>query len=157
MVRYEVYRIAREALVNAVRHARARSIEVELEFEKRRLRLVVRDDGIGIDPAVLQAGREGHWGLSGMRERAQRIGARLDFWSAPQRGTEIELSVPNHLAFEAGRVGAARSWIRRMRSRARGVQSEREPVRAAARSRRGLTIARRAPSPRRARARGGRC
>jgi DNA-binding NarL/FixJ family response regulator len=55
--------------------------------------MLVRDDGCGIDPAVLQAGRDGHWGLSGMRERAERIGAHLQVMSHASAGTEIELSV----------------------------------------------------------------
>ena len=75
LVRDEVYRIGHEALVNAFRHSGARSIEVELHYATDQLRILVCDDGCGIDPQVLRAGREGHWGLSGMRERAERIGA----------------------------------------------------------------------------------
>jgi signal transduction histidine kinase len=76
-VRDEVYRIGREAVANAFRHAGAQSIEVELEYAKDRLHLIVRDDGHGIDPQTLQSGREGHWGLLGMRERAARISAQF--------------------------------------------------------------------------------
>src|SRR5262249_18937044 len=72
MIRDDVYRIGREALVNAIRHAGAEKIELELECAPQRLRILVRDDGRGIDPQVLRAGRDGHWGLSGMRERAER-------------------------------------------------------------------------------------
>ena len=71
LVRDEVYRIGHEALVNAFRHSGARSIEVELHYATDQLRILVCDDGSGIDPQVLRAGREGHWGLSGMRERAE--------------------------------------------------------------------------------------
>ena len=67
----EVYRIGHEALVNAFRHSQAKSIEVELEYAAKHLRLVVRDNGCGIDPHFLQKGREGHWGLSSMRERKE--------------------------------------------------------------------------------------
>lgn len=101
LVRDEVYRIGREALVNAFRHSGARSIEVELQYATDQLRTVVRDDGCGIDPRVLHTGREGHWGLSGMRERAERIGAKLKVSSRPAGGTEVELSVPNDVAFRS--------------------------------------------------------
>jgi signal transduction histidine kinase len=97
----EVYHIGRELLVNAFRHSRAGCIQVELEYALRRFRLVVRDDGCGIDPQVLREGREGHWGLPGMRERAERIGARLRVWSRAGAGTEVVLSVPNSIAFES--------------------------------------------------------
>jgi len=101
LIRDEVYHIGRELLVNALRHSRARCIEVELEYASKRFRMVVRDDGCGIDPQVLRAGREGHWGLPGVRERAERIGARLRVWSRAAAGTEVALSVPNSIAFES--------------------------------------------------------
>jgi signal transduction histidine kinase len=96
----EVYRIGREALANAFRHSRATCIEIELQYAARQLRMWVRDDGCGVDPQVLGSGRQGHWGLSGMRERAERIGARLRLWSRAAAGTEVELSVPGALAFQ---------------------------------------------------------
>jgi len=102
LIRDEVYHIGRELLVNAFRHSRASFIEVELEYSPKRFRLVVRDNGCGIDPQVLQAGREGHWGLQGMRERAERVGARLRVWSRAAAGTEVGLSVPGSIAFESG-------------------------------------------------------
>src|SRR4029077_16363392 len=74
VVRDELFRIAAEALRNAFRHAGAKEIEVELRYDVRQLRLRVRDDGCGIAPEVLSAGgREGHFGLHGMRERAKVI------------------------------------------------------------------------------------
>ena len=100
LIRDEVYRIGREALVNALRHSGASRIEVEVEHAPQRLRIVVRDNGCGIDTQLLRAGREGHWGLSGMRERAERIDARLKVWSRAGTGTEIELSVPSHIAYQ---------------------------------------------------------
>ena len=100
VLRDELYRIGREALINAFRHARAKSIEVELQYTPSHLRLLVRDDGCGIDPHVVSSGRDGHYGLSGMRERADRIGARLHVFSSATAGTEIQLSVPSHVAFE---------------------------------------------------------
>jgi signal transduction histidine kinase len=99
VIRDEVYRIGREAVVNAFRHSGAKQIEVELEYAPSRLRVLVRDDGRGIDAEVLRSGREGHWGLSGMRERAERIGARLKVWSRDEAGTEVEMSIPGHIAF----------------------------------------------------------
>jgi signal transduction histidine kinase/ligand-binding sensor domain-containing protein len=102
-VRDEVYRIGREALVNAFRHAGAKAIEVELEYAAKHLRMLVRDDGRGMSPDVVQSGTDGHWGLSGMRERAERIGARFKVFSRARAGTEIELMIPAHIAFRKER------------------------------------------------------
>jgi signal transduction histidine kinase len=99
-VRDDVYRIAREALVNSLRHSGARNIDVELEYGTRHLRIVVRDDGKGIEPDLLREGRGGHWGLSGIRERAGKLGGELALRSRVGAGTEIELVVPNRVAFE---------------------------------------------------------
>jgi signal transduction histidine kinase len=96
----EVYRIGREAIVNAYRHSRAKEIETQVEYRPAGLRIAVRDNGCGIGPQDLQFGRQGHWGLSGMRERAERIGAQLRLWSRVALGTEVELCVPWRLAFE---------------------------------------------------------
>ena len=97
----EVYRIGCEAIVNACRHSRARKIEAEVEYGCNALRVAVRDDGCGIAPQDLDGGRKGHWGLRGMRERAEGIGARLQLWSRVALGTEVELSVPGWVAFES--------------------------------------------------------
>jgi signal transduction histidine kinase len=95
VLRQEIYCIVREALRNAHGHARARSIEAEITYDERLLRVRVRDDGVGIDLKLLgEAGRTGHWGLPGMRERAKRIGAQLEVWSELGAGTEIELRIP---------------------------------------------------------------
>jgi ligand-binding sensor domain-containing protein/signal transduction histidine kinase len=115
VIRDEVYRIGREALANAFHHSQASGIEVELEYADSQLRVLVRDNGCGIDPEVLQSGRDGHWGLSGIRERAERIGAKVKVWSRPAGGTEVELCVPRHIAFQhysSGRV----QWFTRSRS-----------------------------------------
>jgi len=95
----EIYCIGREAMLNAFRHAKGRSIEVELDYAPWAFRLRIRDDGRGIDPKILQSGRPGHIGLAAMRERADRIGAQLDIISGPDAGTEIELSVPASQAY----------------------------------------------------------
>jgi signal transduction histidine kinase/ligand-binding sensor domain-containing protein len=96
----EVYRIGREVLRNAFRHSQASHIEAEIRYDKRKLRLRIRDDGKGIDQKIMAEGeRAGHWGLPGARERATRIGARLDFWSEAGAGTEVELTVPASMAY----------------------------------------------------------
>jgi len=100
IVRDEVYRIGREAVVNAFRHSRAKNISVEVSYLENQLRVLVNDDGCGIDSEVMESGRDGHWGLSGMRERAERIKARLKVRSRVGSGTEVELSVPAAVAFE---------------------------------------------------------
>jgi signal transduction histidine kinase/sugar lactone lactonase YvrE len=96
----EVYRIGREILRNAFRHARAKKIEVEIRYNPQELRIRFRDDGIGIDPKVLNEGaRAGHWGLPGVRERAKLAGAQLDFWSEMGAGTEVQVTVPASVAY----------------------------------------------------------
>jgi signal transduction histidine kinase/ligand-binding sensor domain-containing protein len=96
----EVYRIGREVLRNAFRHSQASHIEAEVRYDNRKLRLRIRDDGKGIDRDIMTEGaRAGHWGLPGARERATRIGARLDFWSEAGAGTEVELTVPASRAY----------------------------------------------------------
>lgn len=102
LVREELFGICREALFNALLHARARSLEVDLCYRRDVLRLRVRDDGRGIDPEILAAGgRPGHYGLSGMRERAQRMGALLDLRSRTGLGTELTVTVPASCAYAA--------------------------------------------------------
>ena len=99
-IRDEIYRIAREVLRNAFRHAQARRVEAEILFDDDQLRLRVRDDGKGMDPRVLEEGRRpGHWGLPGVRERAQQIGAKLDVWSEAGAGTEVQLKVIASIAY----------------------------------------------------------
>jgi signal transduction histidine kinase len=110
LVRDDVYRIGREAIINAFRHSGAANVEVELRYSDRDLRLFVRDDGCGIEPQVLRHGREGHWGLSGMRETAERIRAKLHLRSRLSQGTEVELTVPAEIAFAAPRPPARRWW-----------------------------------------------
>jgi signal transduction histidine kinase/ligand-binding sensor domain-containing protein len=104
----EVYRIAREALANAFRHSESTNIEVEITYRREFLSVRVRDNGRGIERHVLTDGRKGHWGLSGMRERAGAIGAKLSFWSSPGRGTEIDLTIPAKRAYLSGRKNSLR-------------------------------------------------
>jgi signal transduction histidine kinase/ligand-binding sensor domain-containing protein len=96
----EVYRITREALRNALRHAAAQHITAEIRYDERRFRVRVRDDGRGFDQqAVRRDPPAGHFGLHGMRERAEKIGGSLDVWSKPEFGTEIVLSIPAAIAY----------------------------------------------------------
>jgi signal transduction histidine kinase len=106
ILRDEIYRIAREALRNAFVHSQAGKIEADITYDARLLRLRIRDDGKGIDRKLLDTGRDGHWGLRGMRERAEQIGARLDIWSETGAGTEVDLRVPGSVAY--GTEGNAR-------------------------------------------------
>ena len=93
IVRDEVYRIAREALRNAFSHAHAKNIEAEITYGERLFQFRIRDDGDGIAGEILESGRSGHYGLSGMRERARQTGGKFDIWSGHGAGTEIELSI----------------------------------------------------------------
>lgn len=99
-IRDDVYSIGKEALLNALRHSGASNIEVHLQYETDELLVHVQDNGAGIDPQVVHFGRDGHWGLVGMRERAERIGAKLRVLSRMGGGTEVELRVPSEIAFE---------------------------------------------------------
>jgi signal transduction histidine kinase len=115
LIRDEVYLIGREALLNAFMHAHANRIEVEVEYASRHLRVLVRDDGRGIDPQVLHSGREGHWGLVGIRERSKRIGASLRLRSRIGAGTEVDLTVPGSIAFEKDSNAPISRWFRWLR------------------------------------------
>ena len=96
---HEFVAIAREAMTNACKHAEASAISCHLTFTASRVLLVVEDDGAGIDKAVLRAGgRPGHWGLTGMRERARQIGAALSVGRAAN-GTRVELTLNMRLAY----------------------------------------------------------
>jgi signal transduction histidine kinase len=100
LVRDEVYRIVSESLRNAFRHAQAERIEVEIHYERRWLRVRIRDNGKGIDPKILaEGGRAGHHGLPGMQERAKLVGGKLAVWSEPGSGTETELTIPASVAY----------------------------------------------------------
>jgi signal transduction histidine kinase/ligand-binding sensor domain-containing protein len=111
-LRDEIYRIASEALRNAFRYAQAKRIEVEIRYDERQLRLRVRDDGRGIDPRLLDGnGWSGHYGLRGMRERAEIVGGKFTLWSEIGSGTELELAIPASRAY-AKRSGPPRLWLR---------------------------------------------
>jgi signal transduction histidine kinase len=93
--REAIYRIGREALFNAYRHAGASHVEMELNYARKRLSLHVRDDGIGFDRAAAGlAAHPAHRGLMLMHERATMLRANLRIWSGPGMGTEVMLAVP---------------------------------------------------------------
>ena len=119
ILRDEVYRIAGEAMRNAFCHADAKQIEVEIHYDERQIRLRVRDDGKGINPKLLSDdGREGHFGLRGMRERAKLIGGKLTLWSELDSGTEVELSIAASRAYTA--PAGQRSWLAEKLANLRG-------------------------------------
>ncbi|MET0231974.1 MAG: two-component regulator propeller domain-containing protein [Rhodanobacteraceae bacterium] len=105
----EVQRIACEALANAFRHARASAIDVTVAWARDRLAVVVADDGCGFDVAAREQQRpDGHWGLTGMRERAARMRAQVELESEAGVGTKVTVSVPSSLAY----ARTARRWFR---------------------------------------------
>jgi signal transduction histidine kinase/ligand-binding sensor domain-containing protein len=130
LIRDEVYLIAREAVINAFRHSKASAIRVKVDYVSRNLRVSVRDNGCGIDEELLKSGREGHWGLTTMRERAERIGGRLKVSSRTNAGTVVRLWIPGELAFEAPATHAFWSWLTRLyprRSEGIVAKSDEEP------------------------------
>jgi signal transduction histidine kinase len=98
IVRDEVYRIGYEAIRNACAHSQASRLTVEIRYAQD-LAVCVNDNGIGIDQVVADKGKEGHFGLQGMRERAGRIGAKLTLTSSATAGTQIALVVPGSIVF----------------------------------------------------------
>jgi signal transduction histidine kinase len=120
----DVYLIGREALANAFHHSGASEIEVELEYSENQLRLLVRDNGCGIGNEILQSARNGHLGLSGMRERTERIGAKLRVLSRAAVGTEIELTIPSHIAYLPRDSDRPVGWLSRLQEqKAKGADS----------------------------------
>jgi len=98
IVRDEIYRIGYEAIRNACVHSGASQLDVELRYAQN-LALRVSDNGIGIDPDIADKGKDGHFGLQGMRERAARISGNLTLRSSSNSGTEIRLVVPGDIIF----------------------------------------------------------
>ena len=115
LVRDEVYRIGYEAIRNACTHASASHLDVEVRYA-RDLVVRVADNGVGFDPAIADRGREGHFGLQGMRERAARVGAAFTVVTSPNTGTEIVLAVPGRVIFRR----PSSTLFRRLRAYVRG-------------------------------------
>ena len=128
ILRDEVYRITGEGIRNAFRHSEAKQIEVEIHYDERRLRVRVRDDGKGIDPKLLSDdGREGHFGLRGMRERAKLIGGKLTVWSELDAGTELELSIPAARAYTTATDGQQMSLTEKLLAKLSGRGTAKKP------------------------------
>jgi signal transduction histidine kinase len=104
IVRDELYRIGNEAIQNAKAHSHAGQLRIDLTYGQD-VTLRIRDNGVGIDPTYATNGREGHFGLQGMRERAARIGGRLTILSSAESGTDISVIVPGSLSFIYPRTG----------------------------------------------------
>jgi signal transduction histidine kinase/ligand-binding sensor domain-containing protein len=103
--------IGREAIFNAFRHGGAKTIDAVVTFDRRALSMRIADDGVGIDPGVLaQGGRAGHFGLTGMRERAEKVRARFAISSRPGAGCEVTVVAPAHIAYAAS---SDEPWLRR--------------------------------------------
>jgi signal transduction histidine kinase/ligand-binding sensor domain-containing protein len=107
IVRDEVYRVGYEAIRNAHAHSGGNHLEVQLRYAAD-LTLRITDNGTGADASTFSAGKEGHYGVKGMRERAIRIGARLSIVSHAARGTEVCLIVPGRIAFREASDGKVR-------------------------------------------------
>jgi len=98
MVTDEICRVGYEAIRNAFMHSRATRIEVQLTYSED-FTLIVRDNGRGMDSTLASRGRDGHFGLQSMRERAARIHGEFQLISAPNLGTTIELKIEGKKAF----------------------------------------------------------
>ena len=97
-IQEQLFLIGREAVMNALRHSTATKIEVEVQYLRDFLYLFVRDNGCGINPDEIQEVRNSHWGLRGMRDRAENIGAQFGIWSRRGAGTEVLVAVPVDVA-----------------------------------------------------------
>ena len=117
IVREEAYWIGREALANAQSHASATAIRLSLDFGPKAFVLTCVDNGRGIEAGILAAGaREGHWGLSGMRERAAKIGGTVRITCDGEPGTRVTLRVPAAVAY---RKSKGQSRVERLKMRFR--------------------------------------
>src|SRR5262249_22730348 len=85
------------------RHSGAPHIEVDIHYDEKKLRVRIRDNGKGMDPKVLDTGRERHYGLRGMDERAKLAGGKLAVSSQVDSGTEVELTIPASNAYDKAR------------------------------------------------------
>jgi signal transduction histidine kinase/ligand-binding sensor domain-containing protein len=111
VVRDEIYRIGYEAIRNSCAHSGGSHLEVRLE-SARDLTLNISDNGVGIDPEIVRTGKEGHFGLPGMRERAERIRSKFALVSSPDSGTVVTLVVPGRVIFHSDRP----HWTDRVKS-----------------------------------------
>jgi signal transduction histidine kinase len=123
VVREEAYRIGAEALTNAFNHAQATAIELDIRYESDALKLLVRDDGVGMEEgALVGPGRADHFGLVGMRERATKIRSRIEIFTRPSAGTEVRLRVPATMAYRSRKPDMSQSWLVRVFNGDRGPE-----------------------------------
>lgn len=101
LVQNEVQRIGGEALINTLKHSEAKKVEIEIDYSDRYFRMMIQDDGRGLDSKTLTSEGDGHWGILGMRERAERIRAKLKILSRIGSGTVIEIIVPEKIAYKS--------------------------------------------------------
>jgi signal transduction histidine kinase len=110
IARDEIYRISYEAIRNACAHSGATKIDIDLHYKRRSLQLDIHDNGRGIDPTFQQAGKTGHFGLTGMRERALSLGGTLNILSTVNVGTTVSLRLPGNAVY-LNRVWRPHLWI----------------------------------------------
>jgi signal transduction histidine kinase/ligand-binding sensor domain-containing protein len=103
----DVMQVGRQAIANALQHAHARKIHVLLSYGERLLQIQVQDNGCGMDEDSLNSPRPGHYGMAGMKERAERLGGSLSIRSVVGEGTEVSLSVPANVTYQGGEPGSA--------------------------------------------------
>jgi signal transduction histidine kinase len=92
----ELLRIGQEAITNVVRHAEAKHIDIGLHFDAKKVKMTITDDGKGFVDQVVALSATGHYGLQGMRERAEQIGAELMVVSTPGGGTQVRVETSIH-------------------------------------------------------------
>jgi signal transduction histidine kinase len=114
IVRDEIYRIGYEAIRNACTHSGASQLDVELRYADD-FTLRVSDNGTGINPAIADSGKDGHFGLQGMRERTSRIGGKFTLGTSSNSGTEVRLVVPGGVIFRK-MIPIRRSLLTRIRT-----------------------------------------
>lgn len=116
LVQIEIEQIAREAITNAIQHSGANTIRLDIVYQPTHFFMSVSDNGCGIDEETQKFGRHGHWGITGMRERAASIGGRLRFFSDIPCGTVVEISLRGSVAYiERPRRRLALPWSRHLR------------------------------------------
>ena len=114
IVQDDLYQLGREALFNAFNHSDASRIELLMVFDTHRFVLRVSDNGRGMDPDIARAGGlRGHWGLAGMRERAERVQGALSIGPGADGGTAVELVVPARTAYAVSAARRFRDWALR--------------------------------------------
>jgi signal transduction histidine kinase len=87
-------KIALEAVANVLQHAGATHLDIQVQYEIKRLRMRIEDNGVGVSSDLAKATPAGHFGVIGMRERTQAIGGTFTMKSAPAEGTKIAVELP---------------------------------------------------------------